>query len=79
MCGKRNRVSSQVSIPSQKFKQETRFLRVGDGVKLGWFTLPRAWRSMNKDRRLIYPLMDYDRVCPFGDRRYWSAFVAMGL
>ncbi|WP_439516865.1 CHAT domain-containing protein [Limnospira sp.] len=24
-------------------------------------------------------LMDYDESCPFGDRRYWSAFVAIGL
>ncbi|MCT7955823.1 CHAT domain-containing protein [Laspinema palackyanum] len=24
-------------------------------------------------------LMDYDERCPFGDRRYWSAFVAIGL
>ncbi|MCT7973417.1 CHAT domain-containing protein [Laspinema olomoucense] len=26
-----------------------------------------------------FKLMDYDESCPFGDRRYWSAFVAIGL
>ncbi|MDT9184814.1 CHAT domain-containing protein [Limnospira sp. PMC 289.06] len=26
-----------------------------------------------------FKLMDYDEDCPFGDRRYWSAFVAIGL
>jgi CHAT domain-containing protein len=26
-----------------------------------------------------FKLMDYDECCPFGDRRYWSAFVAIGL
>ena len=32
---KRNRVSSSISIPSPRFNKETRFLRVGNGVKLG--------------------------------------------
>ncbi|EKD08903.1 hypothetical protein SPLC1_S203040 [Arthrospira platensis C1] len=31
--GKRNRVSSSISVYSQKFKKETRFLSGGDGVK----------------------------------------------
>ncbi|KPQ31268.1 MAG: hypothetical protein HLUCCO16_22120 [Phormidium sp. OSCR] len=26
-----------------------------------------------------FKLMDYDEDCPFGQRRYWSAFVAVGL
>ncbi len=33
--GSRNRVSTSLSVYSQKFKQETRFLRRGDGVKSG--------------------------------------------
>jgi hypothetical protein len=50
-----------------------------DGVKWGWYPLAGVWLWMNKDRRLIYFFMDYDRVCPFGDRRYWAAFVAIGF
>ncbi|WP_199249883.1 hypothetical protein [[Phormidium] sp. ETS-05] len=46
---------------------------------MGWYPLAGVWVLMKNDRRLIYPLMDYDRVCPFGDRRYWFAFVAIGL
>ncbi|WP_435388425.1 CHAT domain-containing protein [Laspinema olomoucense] len=37
--------------------------------------------KMTKDEceMIDFKLMDYDESCPFGDRRYWSAFVAIGL
>lgn len=53
--GKENGFLAAYGVSSQKFNKETGFLSRRDGVKSGWYSLPRVWLWMKSDRPKLDP------------------------